>query len=311
MDKQTFKSWYCKTRNCAQSSGITSFYNIRRLRQMGGETKGTIPVNPKWVTEALLSKLDKSKVSTVAKKNMMASLVAYLKAASGSKKIIASASGLMNKYARDVQKHYTSQEKTDRQKTNWVDMKQVQDFWKEKTREVAAKKLYSKADWTPAQRRLAEQSLMLALHGGSGHPPPRLEMSSLVYTKDGQFEANKNYLYQNKRGVWRARIARSKVTSKKGVMDIKFSSPVARVLNRMKKFLTFGRPVFQNKRGGPLTRSAYSKRLRALFAERFPGKRIGAGLLRVIFLSDMYKGMPELKLAEETAEQMMHQADLA
>ena len=94
-------------------------------------------------------------------------------------------------------------------------------------------------------------------------------------------------------------------------MDIKFTAPVARVLNKMKKFLTLGRPVFQNKSGGPLTRSAYSKRLRALFAERFPGKKVGAGLLRTIFLSDMYKGMPSLKISEGVAKQMMHSKDTA
>jgi len=299
MDKTSFRNWFCAKRNCQQSSGVTTFYNLRRLR--GGET---IPVSTKWVTSSVFSAMEK--LSDVAKKNVAASLVAYLKAAKAPKKLIEKASKKMILYAGKMQEHYSSQKKTEKQKTNWVEMKHIQDFFREKTREVSAKKLYSKADWTPSQRRLAEQSLMLALHGGSGNPPPRLEMAALWYTSDGHFPDKKNYLYQKKKGIWRARIKQSKVTSKKGVMDIKFSAPVARILNRMKKYLTVGRPVFQNKTGGPLSRSAYSKRLRSLFAERFPGKRVGAGLLRTIYLSDMYKSMPALKLAEQTAKSMMH-----
>jgi len=304
MDKQAFRDWFCSKRNVCGSSGVTTYYNLRKLY---GSDK--IPTSTKWVTPAKLKQFESEKA--VTKKNLFASLVAYLKAAKAPKSIIERASKKMVEYAGQVQKHYTSQKKTEKQKVNWVDMSQIQDFYKEKTKEVSAKKLYSKADWTPPQRRLAEQTLMLALHGGSGHPPPRLEYSGLVYTKDGDFSENKNYLYQKNRGTWRARIKRSKVSSKKGIMDIKFTSPVARVLNKMKKFLTIGRPVFQNKKGGPLTRSAYSKRLRALFAERFPGKQVGAGLLRTIFLSDMYKGLPSLKIMDDTAKQMMHSTDTA
>ena len=94
-------------------------------------------------------------------------------------------------------------------------------------------------------------------------------------------------------------------------MDIKLSAPVARVLNKMKRFLTLGRPVFQNKKGGPLTRSAYSKRLRALFAERFPNKKVGAGLLRTIYLTDMYKGLPALKIMDQVSKTMMHSTGTA
>ena len=158
--------------------------------------------------------------------------------------------------------------------------------------------------------QMLENRLMLAIHGGSGHPPPRLEFSSMIFTKDGEFPENKNYLYQKKRGAWRARIKQSKITSKKGIMDIKLNSPIARVLNRMKKYLKIGRPVFQNKRGGPLTKSAYSKRLRALFADRF-GKKVGAGMLRTIFLSNMYKNLPSLNIMEDTANKMLHDSGTA
>ena len=268
-----------------------------------------IPNNSKWVTNKVISHLDKLK--SVPKKNLSASLVAYLKASDASDKVITLATKKMNSSAKSVKKQYSSQNKTERQKVNWVNLGQIKEFWKEKNKEVSAKKLYSKADWTPAQRRLAEQSLMLALHGGSGHPPPRLEFSELVYTTKNEFPENKNYLYQSKRGIWRTRVKKSKVTSKKGIIDIKLNSPVARILNRMKKFLSPGRPVFQNKKGGPLSKSAYSKRLRALFAERFPKKRIGAGLIRTIFLSDMYKGMPQLKIQEQTAKKMFHNKETA
>jgi len=303
MNKLAFRNWFCGKRDCALSSGVTTFYNLRKLRTLTNLSE-VIPLSTKWVSNKVFSQLDK--LSDVTKKNYSASLVAYLKAAKAPQSLIERASKKMMGYSATIKKMYSSQKKSDKQKTNWVNMQQIQDFWKEKTKEVSAKKLYSKADWTPSQRRLAEQSLMLSMHGGSGHPPPRLEFSDLWYTKDGEFPDNKNYLYQKSKGTWRARIGKSKVTSKKGVMDIKLSSPVARVLNRMKKFLTLGRPVFQNKKGGPLTRSAYSKRLRALFAERFPGKKIGAGLLRTIFLSDMYKGLPALKIMDETAKTMMH-----
>ena len=76
-------------------------------------------------------------------------------------------------------------------------------------------------------------------------------------------------------------------------------------LNKYKKFLVPGEPIFQDRKGAALTRNAYGKRLRTLFLKRY-GKKVGASLLRNIYLSDQYKNMPSLNKIDANANNMMH-----
>jgi len=53
--------------------------------------------------------------------------------------------------------------------------------------------------------------------------------------------------------------------------------------------------------GAPLTTSQMTKRVQKIF-----GKKVGVDVIRSIYLSDLYKGLPKLTELEETAQQMGH-----
>ena len=78
-------------------------------------------------------------MSSVAKKNITGTLVAYMKSAGASKKNVQLATEKMNLAAKNVKKHYSSQQKTEKQKTNWVGLDDVKQFT---TAEAAAREAF-------------------------------------------------------------------------------------------------------------------------------------------------------------------------
>ena len=91
MNKLAFRNWFCGKRDCALSSGVTTFYNLRKLRTLTNLSE-VIPLSTKWVSNKVFSQLDK--LSDVTKKNYSASLVAYLKAAKAPQSLIERVSGM-------------------------------------------------------------------------------------------------------------------------------------------------------------------------------------------------------------------------
>ena len=201
---------------------------------------------------------------------------------------------------------YKSQVKSKKQKENWLSHKKVISFLKEKKQKINDRELFSKTKWSPSERRMTEDLLILAIHSNN---PPRLEFSQLVYTKKKVMTNDKNWLFQE-RGAWFVLINKGKVISKKGAQKIKLGPVVARILNKFKKFLKPEKSVFTTLKGNQITPNAYGKRLRGLFERRF-GKSVSANTLRTIFLSTKYGNLPSLKNMQETSHAMMHDVSTA
>ena len=299
MNKAKFMEWYCLKRECTKSSSQTTWYNIRRTRKLQGLESDTIPKNAKWVNDKTFTPLKKLK--TVARKNLSASIVGYLKAANASGDKLKKGIDFMNKYSKEQDQIYRSQKKSTKQETNWVPAKKIRGFVKELGSKIDARNLYSKTDWTPSEKKLAQHHLMLVIHS---NVPPRLEFSQLVYTDKEDNSTNENWLYQ-KRKSWFVVINQGKTTKKKGPYLIKLSNPVSRVLNKFKKHMKVGRPLFTDRKGAKITRNNCGKQLTNLMKDRF-GAKVGASLFRTIMLSDKYKNMPLLKDMQENSHAMMH-----
>ena len=75
-------------------------------------------------------------------------------------------------------------------------------------------------------------------------------------------------------------------------------------MNKYAKYLDFGQALFPRRNGNPISKATYARRLEMLFRERFPNKKIGAGLIRNIYLTDKYKDIPEDIF--ETSADMLH-----
>ena len=305
MNREQFATWYCGVReNCTKSTGVTTFYSIKKIRK-NLDLDVKIPKGHSWITKrvyAYLKNVDK----LVTRKNLSVALVSYLKALKAPEKKIKEATQFMLKYAKEVDQIYKNQKKSIKQSANWVDAKELKQFVKEKTNQVAARKLLSKEKWSLSDKKLAYDYLILILHSNN---PPRLEFAQLVYTKKADKPATGNYLYQKKK-QWYALINEHKTSRKKGPFVVKFGNSVSRVLNKFRKYFKEEKPVFINKKGKMMSRNSYGKRISRIMKDRF-GKNISASMLRTIFLSDMYSGLQPLKQMEERAKNMGHSLQTA
>ena len=79
MQLKEYKKFFCGKRKCAPSSARTNFYNIKRIRKLN-HLDGDIPTRSRWVTSAVVSRIKKAKLKTVAQRNLYTALVSYLKA---------------------------------------------------------------------------------------------------------------------------------------------------------------------------------------------------------------------------------------
>ena len=129
MDKEKFIEWFCPARDCVRSTGITNFYNIRRILRMGDPKAMKIPKNHTWLTKKIDDQI--AELDRVPRKNLFAALVGYLRALKAPDKKIDKYSKLMNSASKQVDEFYESQTKTDRQNKNWIEMADIKRFFKE------------------------------------------------------------------------------------------------------------------------------------------------------------------------------------
>ena len=300
MNKEQFVEWFCSKRKCKSSSGVTQFYNMKRIRKILGlsdkiqKTHTWIPNDPKKIL-----KFEQANVQ----RNLSTSVVTFLKAlgnAPEKKKNLWV--DLMNEHARKVDLIYQSNEKTKKQKDNWIDQKMVTRFMREKTKHLDELDLFAKKEWTFNDRRLAQEALILTLHASS---PPRLELSQLIYvTSDKDMNSEENYLIKRPRKGWFVQINVGKTASRRP-SAFKLSLPSTKLLNKMRRFLTPGEPVFISRSGTRLSRNSYGKLIKRMFKTRY-GKNVTASLLRTIFVSDKWKDLPKYEEIKKTADKMMH-----
>lgn len=77
-------------------------------------------------------------------------------------------------------------------------------------------------------------------------------------------------------------------------------------LNKWKKINESEYLLCNPQTGAKLTSSAMTKRVQRIF-----GKKVGVDVIRSIYLSDLYKGLPHLEKLEEIADQMGHSVSSA
>ena len=289
--------WICAHQKCKESSAKTLWYNVLRVRKKLGFDSKKIPRTHTWVP-SVKKAFDVDQKETT-RKNIASAIVVYLRALEAPKRLLNEWVDYMSELSRQVDIIYARGNKTDRQKKNWISKKDVDRFVREKVRNADRLEIWKKSNWTDKDRRIAQDALMLTMHNTN---PPRLEFSELIYTEEPTVDDTQNYLIKIRRKGWHVIVHKGKTA--KG-QTIKLSASTNRLLNKMRRHLKHNEPVFTSRNGSALTRNAYGKRLAQLFQSRF-GKRVTASMLRAIFVTDRYKGLPVLNDIAQTAHNMMH-----
>ena len=304
MNKNAFIQFVLKVRDVKRSTAQQHYYVLQRFRNVCGQTPSSlIPHETDWVCPELFESM--KDLSNTTQKNMYSSLLVYLKCSSAERTIIDICTKHLETTARLQENAYLSQEMTEKQKSNWVDHKYIVEFFEETQRTIKAQRLFNRETLSSSARRLVQQYLMQAIHGGL-LPPPRLEWATmhLFQHKSDALKFSGNTVFLKPRaGI---NVVVGKVP--KGVLLLPKS--MASLLRRYCKFVEEGSPIFVKKNGSPHTTNSYGKELQRVFHERFQ-KRIGASLLRNIYITKRYATLPALKEMRDTAGQMMHSLNTA
>jgi hypothetical protein len=150
--------------------------------------------------------------------------------------------------------------------------------------------------------------MILLLFGGV-EPPTRLEWATVKLVKRNMAQKikNENIMYLEKRD-YILLIQSHKNFKKSGVLLKKLKPETTLFLKKyIKRFnVNFNENVLRKDNGEPYSSpEQFGQRIRTLFKKYF-NKRIGASMLRSIFLSHFYRKTPKLLEMQEVSNMMGH-----
>lgn len=202
---------------------------------------------------------------------------------------------MMNADADHTAAEYKKQEKTEKQKDNWLDYAEVKAVWDKQS--IRANKLLGSKD-EPNAAEISElvKYMALTLTSGIFFPPRRSEWVSM---KLKDFDKEKDN-YIDTKGM--SFVFNSYKTQKTlGQERVAYPKAFKLMLNRYLKKVGDREYLIFNTRGGQLSNAALTQILNAAF-----GKKIGTSMLRHIFLSDKFKDIPKLTDLQATADSLGH-----
>ncbi len=302
MNKEQYIDHILKHKNVKRQSAVAGCRCLCRVLRHC-DLPEIIPSNPEWVTEEILFQLET--LPNTPQKNLSSALLVYLRICGGSSKQIEITGQMLQKCAGIQENAYLSQDLSEKQYKNWVSFEQVCDFYRETYNIVKAKRLFQQKTLSYADRLWIQKLLMIAIHGAL-NPPPRCEFSSLIFftSKKTALCHPGNSLYFAPKGFVNINVGKST----RGILQL--PKKMSSLFKKMSKFLTNNSPVFIDKNGQMLKCNAYGKRLKNFYLDKF-GKKIGVSLLRVIYISQKYAGLPTLENMKNTSKSMMHNLNTA
>ena len=185
------------------------------------------------------------------------------------------------KYVKEVNDNYKTQKTDDKRLKNLISFDKVKEIVED---------LKSKYESSKTFETLQNYVIALTASGVlEGLAPRRLDW---VYMKVKNYnEDTDNYI---KRGSFV--FNKFKTAKSKGQQKIKVPKVLAPLIKKLSEIHNCDY-LFVNSKGEAFSPSLYSQKIKSLFG-------VTQDLLRSIFLSELYKDVPKLKLLEETAQQM-------
>jgi len=300
-----------KNKKCKRSSCRTYASVLMRIHREYSKKKFNI--NMKWLSEEASGIL--SKIKKLQNVNIQRNLIGTGLVALG---ILADKKNqdIWNKYLKElnVQKAelMKSGELTGKQKSAWIDWKEIVKLRKVLNRRVNLTKLYdqqyNRKDFLVLQRLLI-LSLTTMLPGVA-----RLDYATLKFVSQKEFgqlkdQTAENYLVTGTK--YKIIFQKYKTSKTYGVVNIpvsKYSRPLQRLLVKHVRYLKRNFPendcLFLSRNLTCMSRNSLTKFLQRMFKEFFK-KNVSITMLRHIFLTNKYD-KKQLEEQEETAKFMMH-----
>ena len=201
----------------------------------------------------------------------------------------------MMKDAKDIHEEYKEQKKTEKQKENWLSVQEIEDKYNKLLRQV--QDIFKKK--AIADVSIIIDYLLVAFLSGHLFPPRRSLDYALLKWKN--FDQNEDNYY--KRGKFY--FNKYKTSDTYGLAKLDVPKEVDSILKKWLK-INPSEYVLISSNNKPLSSSQITKMLNKIF-----GKDVSVNMLRHIYLTNYYKGMPKLSNMEKLASSMGHNVETA
>jgi hypothetical protein len=289
--ESSVKTYISNLNKLAKEVGISKINNLIFL-QHGGN---------------IMKALDKKKLNT--KKTYLATIIVILKAIKGKKNLIDFYTEHMNKLAEEHQKISQSQEKSESQLANWIELPELIKEIKRQGREINRLRLWTKEKLTPKEFDQIQKYVAGFLYiGDPENPPMRADFHDMKiicgkgYSKLDEKELKNNYIVKVNSKDKFFSLGDYKTEKKYGLKKIPVGKELNKVLNKWFKIVDKHNYILVNNRKKPMTANGLSKFMNRVFEKT--GKKIGINMLRHIFISHHFP--PQLAEKQEIASKMGH-----
>tara|TARA_R110000803_G_scaffold73109_5_gene136882 strand:- start:4967 stop:5974 length:1008 start_codon:yes stop_codon:yes gene_type:complete len=210
-----------------------------------------------------------------------------------------------------------SQTKSEKQAKNWVEWPDVLKLQRSYMNKIRRDKYSKKEVLTKQEMKTLQDYLIISLY--TLIKPRRLDFAGMKVMGVKQYSklADKqehNVLVINGKVKKVFKFGASAQKNENGGQSI-YSLPVPANLNRvLQLYFKFHKQpflLFNSRRSGEITKDGLSKQIMALMNNKFPGKSIGASLLRTIFSTHFNKDGKSIKEKKAAAEEMGHSSGVA
>ena len=301
------------TREISENSLNTYNNNLRKLYKLiTGNSKEELKEedmekfkNVKTVMEILKDKL---KPSTI--KNYLVAVVVGLRCCDKKyQKEIDEYSLQIQKLSENINDNYDENSKSQSQKENWLDYKEILKVLKELKAEVNGKNILKQTSINDKDLDLLQQYLVLSIYSGKYFPPVRNDFSDMkvIMEKNYDPEKDKQNYFVVKKGNPYFVLNSYKTARKYGTQKIEIESNDLKSL--IKKWIQLNPTDYflinvSNKT--PMTPNGISKYIQKIF-KRKRNKSISSSLLRSIYITDKYENNNlTQKQKKDIATEMLH-----
>ena len=233
------------------------------------------------------------------KNRLTAILVALDSEDKPDKKLIDKYQTVLKTLMIDVNKQIQSQEKSETQKTNWIEYDQIKTVLNKMLEDINKDNLFSKEKLSKTEYGLIQKYVLLRFYVSH---PMRNNVSDTKVLSQKEYDDLKedeqlknNYLIKDK-NKYKFMLNNFKNVKRIGAKVITIDDNIAKLLSKWLKINTSGWMFTLNNGKEPLTSNAVTKIMNSIFNEYADGKKISTSMLRHISISDDLKN--ELTIAE-------------
>lgn len=301
---ETLRTQIKKSRKDITESSVNAYIiSLRMLHDKCVEDHKGEQLNSKFLHD--FSKIEKC-LNDIENKNtrknrLTAILVALDSEKEPDKKLIDRYQTVLKTLMIDVNKTINSQEKTETQKTNWVELDDIKRVLNKMLEDINKDKLFSKEKLSKTEYGLIQKYILLRFymsHSVRNNVSDTRVLSQNEYDnlKEDERLGNNYLIRTGNKFVFK--LNKFKNVKRIGVKSIDIDDNINKLLAKWFKINMSGYMFTLNNKTEPITSNGITKLMNSIFAEYADGKKISTSMIRVIKITDEMKGEATIKQKE-------------